>query len=337
MRTESTCAATARESGIYESRTIRVEEATAAVPYIVRFPVDAREQQGSTVDGTPTTLGSGCTRRCSLLSGLCHLPVHTAALLKHLARRRTLRARSGRVRIAYLATCLIVLGACGATAPASREGEPATVGSQGPLYTCGGPSFQGSALNGPLGAEEGTSQAANALRAHLSARQGSHLPRRGWRELSRSERRVVFGAGNPPHLTTVEVTQSGRGWTHASTRRRCRPEAVLGALRASAWQLAPRAALGHDTTVVPVIIREEHCRPDGPSPQSRLVPPVIAHTAQEVRVTYFVRRRPRDFEECLRVTDFPYQLQLGEPLGGRRLVDGRRLPPLAPNVLGAAP
>lgn len=150
--------------------------------------------------------------------------------------------------------------------------------------------------------------------------------------LTQGPRSVQFASGGPTWFDFVIVAEGRGGWA-VSTAEACRPYAVRRGLAASTWRLDPAGRpVGRDTTELSVQVRETHCTKRGGDSRRRLQRPDVRARRDAVEVTFFITRRPDDNARCLIVTKVPYRLQLPEPLGDRRLLDGSRYPPLDPTA-----
>ena len=112
-----------------------------------------------------------------------------------------------------LASALLVLAACGDTSGELETGGEDVPTTAAPAeevvtLTCGeGLPFESSALAGPTGAEESEGDANDLLRAVLAepSMGGEPLPATGWRTLVANEYGTLFGAGDAPDLSIVQI------------------------------------------------------------------------------------------------------------------------------------
>lgn len=94
----------------------------------------------------------------------------------------------------------------------------------------------------------------------------------------------------------------------------------------ASWWLDPAAgAPGRDATTIPALIREQACA-SGLPPEGRVVPPRIFYATDSVLVTFWVRRLP-GAQDCPGNPPFATEIELTEPLGERKLLDGSEVPP----------
>ena len=102
---------------------------------------------------------------------------------------------------------------------------------------------------------------------------------------------------------------------------------VEGRVGPASWWVAPKAVpLPPETTVVPAQIREVACA-SGRSPEGRVLDPLIFSGEDAVLVTFWVRRAPGGGQDCQGNPEFATLIQLPEPLGDRKLLDGSQVPP----------
>ena len=152
--------------------------------------------------------------------------------------------------------------------------------------------------------------------------------------------RASFAGGSTVTMST------GAGWWAAWWPDAKRPSAIdsldsAGGVLASAdaagtevesrlgpasWWLKPGAGAPEgDGTTLPVLIHEETCA-SGQSGADRLDPPTMAFDEATITVRLDIRRLP-GAQDCQGNSPFPYTLELPEPVGGRRLLDGGSNPP----------
>jgi len=86
-----------------------------------------------------------------------------------------------------------------------------------------------------------------------------------------------------------------------------------------------RPALLDDATVLRGLIREQDCA-SGSIPEGRVLEPAIEYRADAIVITFSVELLPGD-RTCPSNPSFPVAIHLGEPIGGRALLDGSEDPP----------
>ena len=106
----------------------------------------------------------------------------------------------------------------------------------------------------------------------------------------------------------------------------CRPQIVLpeGVSRAE-LHINPATSPSPGGRSLPLLIVEWACA-SGRSPEGRILPPEIAFGNEGVFVSLTIRNRPGD-QDCQGNPEYPFTLQLSEPLGSRQLFDASLVPP----------
>ena len=207
----------------------------------------------------------------------------------------------------------------------SHRFEPASIRVAQPAaewYTCSGvPRFRASALSNPRFYERRNTPLARALR-RLRIYRGIGQPRAGWQFLVRSGRiaAVINRRGSTYGLMTFERKRGGWEWSQSGG---CGPRAWRDHLEAVSWKVKERPAA--DARQVTVLVQEDHCA-SGRDAAGRILPPWVHYGEDTVSVTFHVRPLG-GFQNCVGTPPTPYVLELEEPVGGRRLVDGGGPPP----------
>ena len=241
-------------------------------------------------------------------------------------------------QIGLLLVCAVLAGcgspaATGSTAsgPSPNQPSPSQPSRAIEQVSCGGPAFPISLLDEPGNAEGLDDPAAEALRGHL-AEPGADfawLPNAGWREVVRTEDRVVFLAdaaqgGDPPYAE-VTVERDGAGWRVAGWGQ-CRLQAAVGpGFGLGSFRIAPGVPLEPGLTEIPVLVIERACN-SGQDALGRIVQPRILFEAETVTIIFAIRPREGD-HDCPSNPETPFLLVLPEPLGNRTLLDGSEVPP----------
>jgi hypothetical protein len=151
----------------------------------------------------------------------------------------------------------------------------------------------------------------------------------GWRELVRTDDEVLFGRGRPPHLLTVTVRRGRRDrWSPAGVSNSRPLRASRNGIRASSWRLDPTVTPSPDHTELRILITEQTMA-SGALAADRLLAPEL-HLGTD-RVVLRVYVRPLEgYVGRSAAHETPVIVQLAEPLGERRVVDGALYePPLA--------
>lgn len=211
-------------------------------------------------------------------------------------------------------------------APTGAAANPGFFDAQQLRYTCGEFPFDPAILEQPGTAERaGTPQAA-ALLVQLApgAPEGDWLPDTGWhlvgQDADSAEFVVQAGQAENGEIYSLSVEQGPAGWK-ASGWGGCRPalEMPVG-IGLAEWRLDPADPVpGPDTRVFAALVTERACA-SGQPPVGRVVGPAIVARAGEVRVVFGVRTQPGG-HNCPSNPSIRVQVDLGEPLGDRRLVD----------------
>ena len=130
---------------------------------------------------------------------------------------------------------------------------------------------------------------------------------------------------DPPSAAEAERQDAALATEQAATP----PNDVVGE---AVWWPAEPDAVTPDTQVLDVLVLELECA-SGKTAEGRVEPPTIEWSNETVTVTY--RIRPMELKEgegitCQGHPPTPQRLDLGGPLGDRRLLDGSPEPPRQP-------
>lgn len=196
--------------------------------------------------------------------------------------------------------------------------------------TCGGsPSFSAEILEGPARAETGDGPAAEALRRHLGTENIDidWLPDAGWLEISNIGGSVHYLARDPAAESSwfyATVARDGgewrvSGWGGCTLEPDVGPGLGIASFRVEGDDLDPAA------TSIPVLVTERACN-SGEDARGRIVVSAIEVEDDAVSVTLAVRPRG-GAQACPSNPETPFVVDLPEPLGDRRLLDGSSIPP----------
>ena len=237
------------------------------------------------------------------------------------------------LRLAVVATLVVAVGAgveaVLPTGPASSDAN-APVAPFDLRYTCGAfPFAPGLLATGPGDAEQANNPAAAALRAHLAGvgPDIDFLPDAGWHLTGMDARVAEFVTGGGDLGMKVVLVENGAdGWKVANWGD-CQPRIDLaGGLGAAEWAFDPtQPKPGAATQVFDALVTEMSCNGGQPA-DGRIVGPQIVRSADTVLVIFAVRPRPGG-HTCQSNPSTRIRVDLGEPLGDRKLLDGGRLPP----------
>ncbi len=132
-----------------------------------------------------------------------------------------------------------------------------------------------------------------------------------------------------PAMMVVMVEQGEAGWT-VSGWGQCRPTRVLpdGLGNADWWLPEGEPKPGPATRTFEALVQERACASGRPA-DARIVGPDIVGVNDLVLVTFAVRPLEGG-QNCQGNPASRVTVDLGEPLGGRTLLDGGTLPPREP-------
>lgn len=262
-----------------------------------------------------------------------------------------------------LALALTVVGAlsllgCGKTEPAPVTGAPVPSGSsQSPSatvsaspsaaptndatgearYSCDDQTtpFSLSLFDAPATAELEAHPTAERLRAAVA--QGeftiASFPSSGYWLVSRSATKAEFVAravgGDPPLVYAAFEMRDGAWalWAYGQ----CRPTIALDGLSLATWTFdsaLPRPS--GEATSFTALVNERACAGGKPI-AGRLVPPLITYGPEAITVVFAARPLAGDGFDCPGNPSMRIVVELREPLGSRRLLDGAFFPPADPN------
>ena len=187
-----------------------------------------------------------------------------------------------------------------------------------------GLAFPIDALTGPIGAERTADPAAVALRRLFRKIPQYIFGERGpWRLLLRTPHVAVFASGGLPVVKIAALEKNERGrWRYAGSTSGCAPHVVRTGFSGSELELDPAYPLPAPTdTTLHLLVTESACASGQPS-DDRVLPPTIYARPRAITITYFVKPL-RGFQNCQGNPPAAVELDLGEPLGDRRLMDGQ--------------
>jgi len=182
-------------------------------------------------------------------------------------------------------------------------------------------------LSNPLGAEGEDGPAADALRRSIDARvpAGEDPPTDTYRILLETPDQVLYGSGGEV-IDLISVTRTDDRWS-ARVAGTCTPILELPGLQAARWNLPVDWAAGHDTRRFTALVSEVTCG-DGQPAGDRVLPPIVKREPTRVLVIFgIVPPAGPAPVACPGVVPTNYEVDLGEPLGARELLDGGTIPP----------
>jgi hypothetical protein len=143
----------------------------------------------------------------------------------------------------------------------------------------------------------------------------------GWRLLARSDDEALFGRGQPPRLVTVAVRlDARRRWTFVASSAARPLRATRDGIRASSWRPDPTREPQPDDTILRVLVTEQTFS-GGQRADSRVLAPDLHLDADQLVLTVYVTPR-QGYVGGARNPETPIRVELPEPLGLRRLIDG---------------
>lgn len=229
-------------------------------------------------------------------------------------------------------------------APPSPSASSATGASGDPAaglpYACASDPFDIRVFSMPPTAETSNDPAVDGLRKTLVT--DPSLPPAGWWLIGRSVNQAQFAARGGESLWYVRVELREGAWNTHSWGD-CSPRLQIDGLSTALWALDPDAPpIGPETMVIRAVVTE-HCVPEPLA--GRLETPIVRATGDVVLVAFTARppvglnvripqQRPtiistasRELHDiCLGHSSATIDVELGEPLGHRLLVDGATWP-----------
>jgi hypothetical protein len=198
------------------------------------------------------------------------------------------------------------------------------------VYTCGRFPFPPELMTAPPRNDELLQNpVAAALRAHL-AKAGpdfDFLPDSGWNLVGADGSAAEFVAvGGENGMKTVSLANGPTGWK-VDGWGDCRAQIALPTgLNSAAWAWAGQGGPNPTTQVFDALVTERTCT-SGQSADGRVVPPKIVFSADSVLVMFAVRTLdPTLTYTCQSNPATRVKVDLGQPLGARKLLDAGSLP-----------
>jgi hypothetical protein len=201
-------------------------------------------------------------------------------------------------------------------------------------YTCDTPpGFPLSVFDQPAVAEVAADPSAAALRTAFGAELAHGFPRSSYWLVGRGPTHANFvarsEAGEAPFVYASFEQRDG-AWT-LSGYGDCRPTVVLEGLSPASWTFDPALPAPDDAaTSFTAVVTEWACTGGRPI-ADRLLPPMITYGADSISVIFSARPLPGE-HDCPGNPSSRVLVELREPLGSRRLVDGAVFPPADPSA-----
>jgi hypothetical protein len=143
----------------------------------------------------------------------------------------------------------------------------------------------------------------------------------GWRLLASSEDRRIYGKGVPPRLITVGVKRESRNrWVIQAVSPARQLRASRDSVRASSFRLDPDRPPRPEDSVLRLLVVEQ-TRSGGRLAYGRFQAPDLYMDDEEVLLRCFITPLA-GWQAGTRRWETPVFVQLPEPLGSRRVVDG---------------
>jgi hypothetical protein len=229
----------------------------------------------------------------------------------------------------------ILVAACGADPTSSASDPSAGGGAINALdlqYTCGAFPFRPDVLAARPGTDEqANNPAAAALRAHLSSNGPDidFLPDTGWHLTGMDAHVAEFvTVGGDFGMKSISLENNGGSWKVRGWGD-CRPRLQLPqGLGPTEWAFDPEQPKpGPATQVFDALVTEMSCNSGKPA-DGRFVGPQLIKTAATILVIFAVRPNPLGgAHTCPSNPPTRIPVDLGEPLGVRKLLDGGQFPP----------
>lgn len=146
-----------------------------------------------------------------------------------------------------------------------------------------------------------------------------------WVVVERSDDRIVFLGQNPDHFGYAEIEKEGDRWQAAGwgTCHFLNASDVPG-FSAGSWVTDPDVPPDPDSSTLHVLVMERECA-NGQPPEGREVRPYVFPDDDSMLITVLIEH-VQGGATCPGNPWFATTFDLGEPLGGRALIDGH-VPP----------
>ena len=233
----------------------------------------------------------------------------------------------------------LLIAACGGepTSGASGSAGPgAAIDPSDLQYTCGAFPFRPDVLTaGPGTDERANNPAAAALRVHLAGGGPDidFLPDTGWHMTGMDGRIAEFVTfTGDREFASISLENKAGTWT-VSGWGGCHPRLQLPeALGSAEWAFDPdQPKPGPATQVFDALVTEMSCNGGKPA-DGRFVGPQLIKTGPTILVIFAVRPNPvGGIHTCPSNPPTRIPVDLGEPLGARKLLDGGQFPPGDPS------
>jgi hypothetical protein len=126
----------------------------------------------------------------------------------------------------------------------------------------------------------------------------------------------------------IPVARHKKGWEQVGYSGGCEPAVLREGRQAITWTLAPGQRLTPSTTSIEVNLGPGECD-SGQGQNERLKPPVFREENGALLMALWLRP-VHGGQTCQALIEPPVTIELPEPLGNRRLLDGSVFPPRPP-------
>lgn len=195
---------------------------------------------------------------------------------------------------------------------------------------CGSLRLPLAVLTNPLGAEHEDTPEAKALLRFVQARlpAGEATGEDTYRVLRSVPGAVLYGSSGET-FTLVAVTRVDGRWT-AQAAGSCAPALELPGLNAATWTFDVNIGPEPTTQRFTALVSEVPCV-GGRSAEGRILAPVIRLEATRALVIFgVVPPVGGGVQACPKAPPTRFDVDLGQPLGNRELLDGATIPPRNP-------
>lgn len=225
-----------------------------------------------------------------------------------------------------------------AAASTSPPAAPTNAGDGEARYSCddNAARFSLSLFDAPGNAEREGHPAAERLRAALAQREFTidSFPAGGYWLVARTDDQADYIAratdGDPPFVHATFRMRDGAWnlWAYGE----CRPTIALDGASLATWILDPAVLVPRGAaTSFTALVNERACTGGKPM-GGRLLPPLITYGADTISVVFAARPLAGDGHDCPGNPSMRVVVELREPIGGRRLLDGAFFPPADPSA-----
>ena len=212
-------------------------------------------------------------------------------------------------------------------------------GATDSLWSCGGdpPGFPRSVLTGPTGVEkmegavfDGLRRALETMRSEFEFEPREDRPHQlPWTLAYHDDDLALFlvrRAGKTERYSVMYVEREGDEWGFGGYSDDCRPRPLIThGLGSSTWRVTRGARPASGSSSFPIEVMERECASGRPA-DGRIADPIVEYGEDAITITVPVRHVEGD-ATCPGNPWTPFVLELDQPIGDRRLLDGGPWPP----------